>query len=129
MFVRIGSVNGIVSNIQTGSGNIGFVSQLLPVEFGDEGKGIYNELIKTAKELPQALQKGYGNLLDDLSIGVGIDRNDNNQLKIFDINIQADPLTSDVDTLEARFHYLMYLNENFRKLHRAQQASADSQVK
>jgi len=123
LFVRIGSVNGIASSIQTGSGSVGFVNQLLPVEFGDAGKAIYDELIKTAKELPNTLQAGYSNLLDDLAIGVGIDRDDNNQLKIFDINIQADPLTHDVDALEARFHYLMYLNKNFRKLHRTQLAT------
>jgi len=123
LFVRIGNVNGIASSIETGSGSIGFVNQLLPVEFGEDGKAIYDELIKTAKELPNTLQDGYSNLLDDLAIGVGIDRDDNNQLKIFDINIQADPLTHDVDALEARFHYLMYLSNNYKKLHRIQMAT------
>ena len=121
LFVRIGDVNGIVSHIQTGSGSVGFVSKLLPVEFGEDGKEIYSELLKIAKELPNTLQTGYSNLLDDLSIGVGIDRADNNQLKIFDINIQTDPLSSDADVLEARFHYLMFLSKNFEGLHEIQQ--------
>jgi len=124
LFVRIGDVNGIVSNIQTGSGSIGVVNQFLPAEFGENGKVIYDELLKIAKELPNTLQTGYSNLLDDLTIGVGVDRADNNQLKIFDINIQTDPLTTEADALEARFHYMMYLNENFEKLHEIQQATA-----
>jgi len=121
LFVRIGDVNGIVSHIQTGSGSIAFVSKLLPVEFGEHGKAIYSELLKIAKELPNTLQAGYSSLLDDLSIGVGIDRADDNHLKIFDINIETDPLSSDADVLEARYHYLMFLSKNFRGLHEMQQ--------
>ena len=120
MFIRIGNVNGVVSNIARG-GSIGYyVDKFLEYEFGSDWKRIYSELISISRVLPDVLQKGYDYLLDDLGFDVGINRANGNELKFFEVNTGTDPITYNIEAHEARFYYYLYLLDNFEKLHEVQ---------
>ena len=122
MFVRIGSSSGVVSNIATG-GSIGYyVNKFLLAEFGNDWRNIYDELLTIGKVMPDVMQRGYKDKLDDLGFDVAINRS-NNELKFFEVNTFTDPITYNLEALEARFEYYMYLYKNIKELHSIQKAN------
>lgn len=126
IFARIGDADGLVSNIH-GGGKLGFIgdydSNFLQAEFGDEWETIYDELLHISKELPDVIQKGFKNLRDDIGFDVGINRANNNELKFFEVNSYTVPIFWELQSIEARFQYYMYLHENFERLHIIQNQS------
>jgi glutathione synthase/RimK-type ligase-like ATP-grasp enzyme len=83
IYPRIGSKDGIVSNVSSG-GYTGKLSNFLVKEFGVEGYDIKNTLEQFACRFPKNFEDMYNTSLDELGIDIGID--ENKKLWIYEVN-------------------------------------------
>lgn len=83
IYPRIGSKDGIVSNVSSG-GYTGKLDSFLDREFGEEGYYIKNILEQFAFRFPKKFDEMYKSSLDELGIDIGID--ENNKLWIYEVN-------------------------------------------
>ncbi|MCL2556373.1 MAG: YheC/YheD family protein [Firmicutes bacterium] len=88
-YVKVGNKEGVVSNVAMG----GFVTlgtkQFLTNEFGADSKRIYRQLMHIADKIPKVIQKSTVRFIPTITVDVGINRDNNNQIKIFEVNTGA----------------------------------------
>ena len=119
---RIGASGGVASNLSAGGECQILIKLFLAKQFGEqEGERIHNELVEFSKTFPQQLQKAWeskhaGRKLCIFGADVGINRVDNNRLKIFEINGNPNYVRGfeEVDA-EARVKTYKWLCEEARK--------------
>lgn len=83
IYPRIGSKDGIVSNVSSG-GYTGKIDSFLEREYGLEGYDIKKTLEKFAIRFPHGFDDKYNSSLDELGIDIGID--ENKKIWIFEVN-------------------------------------------
>ena len=108
MTPRIARMNTIAENLNLGS-SLAYHEDFFPVEFGDGWRKIYNELIKISMHVPDIIQKSYTALFDSFGFDIGVDRSNDNELKIFEINTFPGPRPFIFEVAEAKSQYYMYL--------------------
>jgi|GEM_PF-4497349 len=118
-YVKVGNKRGIVSNVAKG----GFVTlgtrQFLMMEFGTErGVSLYKQIKTLAKKVGPIVQSAVLNFVPTITIDIGINRDDKNALKIFEINTGA--ATSNVFSLmtetKTRVDCFKYMFKNKARL-------------
>jgi len=105
---RIGNINVIVSNISQG-GSTAAIKDFLPNEFGNDWETVYDGLTTIANIIPPIIQNKYKQIIDALGIDVGIDRDNNNELKIFEINTFPGSTSFDFEVAELSIHFYDFL--------------------
>lgn len=111
IYPRIGSIKGVVSNVAKGGSTSNNIKGFLQSEFDDDWKRIYEELNHISKSLPDIMQSGSKKIIDSLGIDVGINRDNNNELKFFEVNTGPGVITYPFQTAEASIQYYIYLME------------------
>jgi len=107
---RIGNINVVTSNISQG-GSICKIKDFLQYEFEDDWKRIYNNLVSIFNTVPDLVQNKYEKIIDALGIDTGIDRGNNSELKIFEVNTFPGSSTFEFEAAEAKIQYYVYLSE------------------
>ena len=100
MYFRLGGSSYIGTNMgkEQKSHSIA-VSKSLSYQLGEqEGQRVYEELKNFAKDFPEYFQKKIEFIIPELALDIGIDRNNGNKLKIFEIGIS--PGATAVNILE-----------------------------
>ncbi|MCL2678308.1 MAG: YheC/YheD family protein [Clostridiales bacterium] len=114
IYPRIGNVNQIVSNLAQG-GSAGDIKEFLFEEFGSDWKKYYDELVTLSVTIPQLMQNKYDKMIDALGIDVGIDRENENELKIFEVNTFPGAKNFPFEVAEVMMQYYLFLGENIKK--------------
>jgi len=103
---RIGSKDGIISNVHTG-GYTGKLPIFLSSEFGDEQYDIQKRLEHFALKFSEQFEKFYKNPLDELGIDIGID--EDKKLWIYEVNTLPGCLNRELDVAKNTIPYAVYL--------------------
>lgn len=89
LYIRLGGANYIGTNMGTEQRSHSIiVEKSLSYQLGEiEGKRVYNEVKEFAREFPEYFQKKLKFIVPELAIDIGIDRNNGNKLKIFEVGV------------------------------------------
>ena len=116
---RIGSVGTIIANLSTGS-NFAFAKEFFPLEFGSDGEKVVNDLKACALTLADLIQKHYSRLIPLLGFDIGIDRDNDNKPKLFEVNTGAGIRPNEIETIEPLINFYKHLYMDFDKFHMVQ---------
>jgi len=108
VYPQIGVAGVVNSNIVRG-GTTTEIEYFLPYEFGENWENVYRGLLRLGREIPPVIQRNYDRLIDAVGIDVGIDRWNNNELKIFEVNTNPWALPFQFEAAESSLHYYQYL--------------------
>ncbi|GEL06285.1 YheC/YheD family endospore coat-associated protein [Rummeliibacillus stabekisii] len=106
IYPRIGSDDGIISNISAG-GYIGKLETFLEKEYGEESYDILRMLEQFPKRFLQKFEALYNNQFDELGIDIGID--ENKRLWIFEVNWRPGLVYRELDAAMNTIPYAAYL--------------------
>ena len=89
LYIRFGGGSYIGTNMGTEQRSHSIVAdKSLSYQLGEkEGQRVYREILAFARSFPEYFQKKLKFLVPELSIDVGIDRNNGNQLKLFEVGV------------------------------------------
>ncbi len=111
IYPRIGSKDGIISNVSKG----GFIAKLgsfLDREFGHEGFDIQKTLEQFAIRFSEKFDEMYNRPLDELGIDVGIDAN--KKLWIYEVNWRPGYVYRELDAAMRLIPYATYLAQKMK---------------
>ena len=111
---RIGISGTIVANISAGS-SIAYAREFFPMEFGDDAKKVIDDIKLCALTLADLIQENYSRLIPLLGFDIGIDRNNGNKPKFFEVNTGAGIRPYELETVEPILNFYKYLYENIDK--------------
>ena len=111
---RIGSIGYVAANFSVGS--VAYYNVILPMEFGDGWRSIYYEILNMSLRLSEGIQKSYPRLIDGFGFDIGIDRSNNNELKIFEVNPYPGVIPFGFECADAKINYYMYLMDNHEEI-------------
>lgn len=110
IYPRIGSVDGVISNVSSG-GYIAKLESFLEREYGFEGYDIKRILEKFAVQFSKKFDDMYENRLDELGIDIGID--ENKKLWIYEVNWRPGSVYRGLDAAMNTIPYAAYLAKNY----------------
>lgn len=106
IYPRIGSEDGIISNISSG-GYIAKLENFLEREYGPEGYDFERTLEKFAVRFSKELDSLYKNRLDELGIDIGID--ENKKIWIYEVNWRPGSAYRGLDAAMQTIPYAAFL--------------------
>lgn len=106
IYPRIGSEDGIISNVSSG-GYIGKFESFLEREYGSEGYDIQRILEQFAIRFSERFDSIYEKQLDELGIDIGID--ENKKLWIYEVNWRPGSAYRGLDAAKNTIPYAAYL--------------------
>ncbi|MCL1880708.1 MAG: YheC/YheD family protein [Oscillospiraceae bacterium] len=130
IYIRLGSASYLGTNMGTEQrSSTNAVLQSLKFQLGeDEGKRVFEEIQKFAKEFPVHFQKKLRFMAPELCFDIGIDRNDGNKLKLFEVGVSPGATSikfSVVPTLNVQFYRYLIDNKIYLK---GKKSTANSRV-
>jgi UDP-N-acetylmuramoyl-tripeptide--D-alanyl-D-alanine ligase len=108
MFPVIGRKAGVVSNFKNISSACLNTPAFLEAEFGDEWKNVHNEIWRIIDTFPDEFQKRTKQIVERITIDVGINRDNNNEIKFFEVDTEPNMAFWHFETAEASIHYYMF---------------------
>lgn len=112
IYPRIGSDDGIISNVSSG-GYIAKLESFLEREYGSEGFDFQRTLEKFALRFSEELDCLYDNRLDELGIDIGID--ENKKLWIYEVNWRPGSAYRGLDAAMNTIPYAAYVARKYKK--------------
>jgi len=116
---RIGIAGTIVANISAGS-SIAYAKEFFPLEFGKDAKKIMGDITSCALTLADLIQQNYSRLIPSLGFDIGIDRNNGNKPKLFEVNTSPGIRPYELDTIKPLINYYTHLYKNIDKYYELQ---------
>lgn len=112
IYPRIGSEDGIISNVSSG-GYIAKLDRFLEREYGPEGYDLGRILEKFAVRFSEEFDGLYKNKLDELGIDIGID--ENKKIWIYEVNWRPGSAYRGLDAAMNTIPYAAYLARKHKK--------------
>jgi UDP-N-acetylmuramoyl-tripeptide--D-alanyl-D-alanine ligase len=108
-YALVGNKDGIVSNYTKGSGRYPNLPGFLELQFGEDWKNINKEIWRIIKTFPPELQKKRPKPIERITIDAAINRDNNNEIKFFEVDTEPNLTFWHFETAEASMHFYMYL--------------------
>ena len=109
IYPRIGKMGALASNLERGGGSTAEIGDFLPYELGAGWKKTYDKLVEISEIIPEVIQSGYNTLVDALGIDIGINREVDNEPKIFEVNAFPEVKGFELEACEAMARYYRFL--------------------
>jgi len=108
---RIGRKGHIAAAAHLGS--LAYYHWFFPSEFGDNWKEVYNKLVFVTRHLANAIQKDYPRPIDAFGFDLGIDRSNNNAIKVFEANTYPAGAPFELSVAESKVGYYKHIMANY----------------